>query len=68
MKQISGKDFMRVAERHGWHLKRIQGSHHILGKPGHRERLVVPVHGNQPLKTGLLHHLLKTAQLNEADL
>lgn len=68
MKQISGKDFVRVAERHGWQLKRIQGSHHILGKPGHRERLVVPVHGNQPLKTGLLHHLLKTAQLTEADL
>jgi hypothetical protein len=28
----------------------------------------VPIHGDQPLKIGLLHHLLKMAELSEADL
>jgi predicted RNA binding protein YcfA (HicA-like mRNA interferase family) len=32
---------------------RIQGSHHIHGKPGNIVRLSVPVHGNQPLKIEL---------------
>ena len=34
VKSISGKDFCRVLERHGWHLKRIRGSHHIYGQTG----------------------------------
>jgi predicted RNA binding protein YcfA (HicA-like mRNA interferase family) len=68
MKQISGKDFMRLLQRRGWHLARVNGSHHILTKPGHRERIVVPVHGNKPLKLGLLRHQMKIAGLTEADL
>jgi predicted RNA binding protein YcfA (HicA-like mRNA interferase family) len=29
MKAISGKDFAKMLERHGWSLLRAQGSHHI---------------------------------------
>jgi predicted RNA binding protein YcfA (HicA-like mRNA interferase family) len=36
--------------------------------PGRRERLVIPIHGNHPLKTGLLRSLMKLAGLDEADL
>ncbi len=61
MKQLSGKELAKLLERHGWQLKRVQGSHHIYGKDGSQARLSVPVHGNQPLKAGLLHHLLKAA-------
>lgn len=68
MKQISGKEFCRILERHGWHLKRIHGSHHIYGKEGNITRLSVPVHGNTPLKTGLLKALMKAAGLSENDL
>ena len=68
MKQISGKQFIRIATQHGWNLKRIKGSHRILSQSGRPERLTVPVHGNQPLKTGLLRHFLKTSGLQEADL
>lgn len=68
MKQVSGKNFIRIAAQHGWQLRRINGSHHIPSKSGRRERLSVPVHGNQNLKTGLLRHLLKTSGLTEADL
>ena len=51
MKQVSGKEFVRLLQKRGWLLKRVNGSHHILTKAGHRERIVIPVHGNQPIET-----------------
>jgi hypothetical protein len=39
--------------------------HHIYGKIGSIVRISVPVHGNQPLKLGLMRHLLKLAGINE---
>lgn len=36
MKAISGKDFAKLIEKHGWKLLHIQGSHHIYGKAGER--------------------------------
>ncbi len=68
MKAVSGKDLARIVERHDWRLLRVNGSHHIYGRPGSVVRLSVPVHGNQPLKVGLLRHLLKMAELTEEDL
>ena len=68
MNPISGKAFAKAIERHGWNLLRIQGSHHIYGKPGIIVRLSVPIHGNKPLKLGLFKHLLKQAGLTEDDL
>jgi predicted RNA binding protein YcfA (HicA-like mRNA interferase family) len=63
MKVLSGRDFARLIERHGWTLLRVNGSHHIYGKPGSIVRLSIPIHGNQPLKRGLLRHLVKLAEL-----
>ena len=68
MKQVSGKEFVRLVQKRGWLLKRINGSHHIFTKTGERERIVIPVHGNHPLKIGLLKHQMKIAELTEADL
>lgn len=68
MKSMSGKQLCSVLEQHGWRLLRVHGSHHIYGKEGSVVRLSVPVHGNTPLKTGLLRHLLKSAGLSEHDL
>jgi predicted RNA binding protein YcfA (HicA-like mRNA interferase family) len=68
MKSVSGKAFAHLLERNGWQLLRVKGSHHIYGKPGNPARLSVPIHGNTPLKTGLLKHLLKLADLTEDDL
>jgi predicted RNA binding protein YcfA (HicA-like mRNA interferase family) len=31
-------------------------------------RLSIPVHGNKALKTGLLRHLLKLAEISESEL
>jgi len=68
LKQISGKDFSRRLTDQGWSLARIKGSHHIFFKAGVRERIVVPVHGNKPLKIGLLKAQMKVADIKESDL
>lgn len=68
MKQVSGKAFIRAALDHGWVLDRIKGSHHIMSKEGEDAILTIPVHGNKPLKIGLLKALMKQARLSEVDL
>ena len=54
--------------QNGWPLLRIDGSHHIDGKPNNPARISVPIHGNQSLKAGLLRHFLKVANLTDNDL
>ena len=68
MKEVSGKRLARALEKRGWALLRIAGSHHIYGREGSIVRLSVPIHGAKPLKTGLLRHLMKLADLTETDL
>ncbi len=63
MKILSGRDFARLVERRG-----VSGSHHIYGKPGTVVRLSIPIHGNRPLKTGLLRHLAKLAEVSAEEL
>ncbi len=68
MKSVAGKALAKAIERRDWKLLRVAGSHHIYGKDGSIVRLTIPIHGNKPLKPGLLHHLMKLAGLSEADL
>ncbi len=68
MKAISGKEFAKLLEKKGWELRRTKGSHHIYVKAGSAVRISVPVHGNSPLKIGLLRHLMKTAGIDEQEL
>lgn len=68
MTSISGRAFARLVERRGWVLLRVNGSHHIYGKPGSVVRLSIPIHGNSALKTGLLRHLMKNAEINDDEL
>ena len=65
MKAIFGKRLARILQRNGWTLLRVQGSHHIYGRSESPVRLSVPIHGNRPLKIGLLKHLLEAAGLSE---
>lgn len=67
MKPVAGKAFIKILERRGWILRRINGSHHIFGKEGSTVRISVPVHGNRPLKAGLQTHLSKLAGLGVED-
>ena len=68
MKQVSGKDLAKAVQKKGWQLARVKGSHHVFIKAGCRERIVIPIHGNQPLKIGLLKAQMKIAGLTEQEL
>jgi predicted RNA binding protein YcfA (HicA-like mRNA interferase family) len=68
VKQVSGRELASAVEARGWSLARIKGSHHVFVKAGRRERIVIPIHGNQSLKMGLLRSLMKIAGLRESDL
>jgi hypothetical protein len=39
-----------------------------LGKSGSVVRLSVPIHGNKPLKTGLLRHLAKLVEIPDEEI
>jgi len=67
LKQVTGKDLASAIKRKGWQLARVKGSHHVFTKEGRRERIVIPIHGSQPLKIGLLHSLMKIAELEESE-
>jgi len=68
VKTVSGKRLCRVLESEGWELKRVNGSHHIYAKAGVDVRISAPVHGNKPLKVGLLKHLIRISKINPAKL
>ncbi len=68
MNSMSGRDLARLLELRGWRLLRISGSHHIYGRDGTALRLSVPIHGNRPLKFGLLRHLAKLAEIPDNEL
>ncbi len=63
----SGKKIINVFKKDGWTLDRIEGSHHILIREGTENILVIPVHGNNPIKVGLLKGLIKDASLTNED-
>jgi predicted RNA binding protein YcfA (HicA-like mRNA interferase family) len=66
MKAVSGRELARTLEHKGWQLLRVRGSHHLYGRGA--DRLAIPIHGNAPLKIGLLRDLMKQAGISEDDL
>lgn len=60
---IQGKQAIAAFSRDGFSVVRINGSHHVMKKPGHLYLLVVPVHGTKALKPGTLRSLIRTAGL-----
>ncbi|HYV07249.1 MAG TPA: type II toxin-antitoxin system HicA family toxin [Blastocatellia bacterium] len=63
MKAVSGKTLAMALELKGWVLLRVHGSHHIYGKPENDAPLSIPIHAGQPIKIGLLKHLMNIAGL-----
>jgi predicted RNA binding protein YcfA (HicA-like mRNA interferase family) len=68
MKTVSGKRMCKLLEDKGWKLARITGSHHICLIEGKNDRITVPVHGNQDMKTGLQNFIMKLAGIIEEEL
>lgn len=68
MKTISGKNFTKLLDKKGWHLKRVNGSHYIYSHADKSEIISVPVHKNDELKIGLLKKLMTIAEIEEKEL
>lgn len=49
---MTGKEVIKILERHGWKVLRVNGSHHRMGKDS--SRTTVPVHGKRDIGKGLL--------------
>jgi predicted RNA binding protein YcfA (HicA-like mRNA interferase family) len=60
------ENFLKVLETHDWKLISVKGSHHKYRK--NNKTVVVPVHSNRDLGSGLLSHLLQQTNLAESDL
>ncbi|MBI1291215.1 addiction module toxin, HicA family [bacterium] len=60
---MTGKEMLKLLQKHGWHVVRIRGSHHIVAKDGVPFTIPVPVHGNEILPRGTEHQILKSAGL-----
>ena len=67
MKRVSGKRLCRALKKNGWTLIHVRGSHHKYSKSG-QAPVVVPVHGNKPLKAGTQQGIMKAAGLTDEDL
>jgi predicted RNA binding protein YcfA (HicA-like mRNA interferase family) len=65
---VSGREVVR-AQRAGFVIKRIRGSHHILVHPSDpSRRTTVPVHAGAGLKRRTLRAILRQAKLTEEEL
>lgn len=55
---ISGKDFIKLLEKIGFTVVRINGSHHRMKHPDGRIT-TIPVHKNNTLPKGLLRKIIR---------
>ena len=55
---LSGKDFVRLLEKMGFVVVRVNGSHHRMKHPDGRVT-TVPVHKNDNLPKGLIRKIIR---------
>lgn len=58
---MTGKELVKLLLKNGWSIDRVHGSHYIMAKGN--QTISVPVHGNTPLRPGILNSILKQAGL-----
>jgi predicted RNA binding protein YcfA (HicA-like mRNA interferase family) len=63
---ISGKDFIKLLEKLGFAVIRINGSHHRMKHPDGR-LTTIPVHKKDPLPKGLLRKIIREDLQMEVD-
>jgi len=56
---VSGRDVVRIFEKHGWEIVRHRGSHIIMVRPNHNATLSIPDH--REVAKGTLRALIRTA-------
>lgn len=64
---LTAREIVRVIERKGFQKVRQSGSHAIYKHPDGR-RVTVPIHSGKNLGKGLLHTIMKDAELSNQDL
>jgi hypothetical protein len=67
LKPVSGRDFARLVERRGFKTAADQRQSSYLRQSWKRSAASIPIHGNTPLKTGLLRHLAKLAEVPDEE-
>ena len=55
---FSGKELIRILEKAGFAVIRVNGSHHRLKHPDGRVT-TIPLHGNEDLPKGLLRKIIR---------
>ncbi|MDR2711863.1 MAG: type II toxin-antitoxin system HicA family toxin [Clostridiales bacterium] len=58
---MTGKELVKMLQKNGWKIDRVQGSHHIMAKGS--DTVSVPVHAGKDLPAGTLNDILKKAGL-----
>jgi predicted RNA binding protein YcfA (HicA-like mRNA interferase family) len=56
----------RALERCGWQLDRTKGSHQVFRHPGHRHRVVVPMHARD-LARGTLAQIVESSGVSREE-
>ena len=60
---LKAKELIKILMVVGFTQDHIEGSHCILRRDIDRKKIVVPLHGSQPLGKGITHAILKQADL-----
>ncbi len=60
---MKSRELMRILKENGWVLDRIEGSHHIFVKDGHRS-VPVPVHKGREITKDMVRRILKEAGIS----
>jgi predicted RNA binding protein YcfA (HicA-like mRNA interferase family) len=66
-KQVPGAQLVVALGRVGFKVERVKGSHYRLKHPDGRAT-TVPVHANEVIGRGLLHHILKDCEMTKGEL
>jgi predicted RNA binding protein YcfA (HicA-like mRNA interferase family) len=61
--RLSGKELIKILEKHGFEVVRVRGSHHFLKHDDGRVT-VVPVHANENIGIGLLSKICRDVDID----
>ncbi len=64
LKNIKGKQLLKILQRLGYSLDHIQGSHHVLRRYDGK-KTTIPIHGNKEIPKGTLFGILADLDISK---
>lgn len=61
--RLTGKELIKILEKHGFEVVRVRGSHHFL-KHSDGRITVVPIHSNEIIGIGLFSKICRDVDLD----